>query len=583
MSTRWVIPIFFFLMHFSQAPAFADVTVPSLFSDHAVLQRGMAIPVWGTSSGNEQVTVDFAGQTKTTTASADGFWMVYLDPLPASTTPGNMVITGNNEITLTGIQVGEVWLGSGQSNMSRGLSWDCDMEAAIADAPNHNMRYFDVTSNGGNVESTVWEIADPALLPSFSAVHFFFGHYLSQEMPDVPIGLITSAVSGTAIEKWAACAGSGSLYTGQVKPLQPYAIKGATWYQGEWDSRSARDSEKYYWQMPCLIDEWRTDWEIPDFPFYIVQMPKMGISKIMIVRDAELQTALDDPKVEMSVHIDNPGQDVHPPCKKEFGRRLAMLALEHEYGQVINSRSPFHNEAASYVSGDTIYVVFDNVAAGLQSSGGSLAEWEIADSSGSYVAADAVIVGPDTVAVSSPSVSNPVSARYAYSPNPVGVNLENSAGLGASPIREVTPGSGGPVCGDFNCDSGEDQCNCPDDCGTPPAAEMFCSNNVDEDCDGVTDCDDTDCIGDPACPGCNDAICGLGEDQCNCSADCGLPPAIETNCSDGIDEDCDNETDCDDINCDGDPACPTCGQTGDPCTSKADCCGSCNKKTGQCR
>ena len=202
MSKRWLIAVFFFSLHFSPAPTWADVTVPSLFSDHAVLQRGMAVPVWGTSSGNEMVTVEFAGQSKTTTASADGFWMVYLDPLPVSTAPSNMVIIGNNVITLTGIQVGEVWVGSGQSNMSRGLSWDCDMEAAIADAPNHNMRYFDVTANGGNVESTVWREPNPALLPSFSAVHFFFGHHLSQEMPGVPIGLITSAVSGTAIEKW---------------------------------------------------------------------------------------------------------------------------------------------------------------------------------------------------------------------------------------------------------------------------------------------------------------------------------------------------------------------------------------------
>ena len=106
MSKRWVIPVFFFLTHFSLAPTWADVTVPSLFSDHAVLQRHMAIPVWGTSSGNEEITVDFAGQSKTTTASANGYWMVYLDPMPASTSPSDMVITGNNVITLTDIQVG---------------------------------------------------------------------------------------------------------------------------------------------------------------------------------------------------------------------------------------------------------------------------------------------------------------------------------------------------------------------------------------------------------------------------------------------------------------------------------------------
>jgi len=409
----------------------ADVSVPTMFSNHAVLQRNMAVPVWGTASSGEQVTVDFNGQSKSTTANGSGDWTVYLDPMSASSSPSNMVITGNNVITLTGVQVGEVWVGSGQSNMSRGLSWDCEMDDAIADAPNHNMRYFDENAGGS---SAVWEIGDAESLSAFSAVLFFFGHHLSQEMPDVPIGLISSSVSGTAIEKWATCAGTGSLYTGKIQPLQPYGIKGAIWYQGEWDSKNTGSAEAYYWQMPCLIDEWRTDWQIPNFPFYIVQMPKQGISKIHIVRDAELQTAFDDPKVEMSVHIDNPGSDVHPPCKREFGRRLAILALEYEYGQGTNSRSPFYNEAASYVSGDTINVVFDNVAGGLQSSGGALAEWEIAGSGGSYVAADAVIVGNDTVAVSSPLVSNPVSARYAYRPDCVDNNLINSVGLPASPI-----------------------------------------------------------------------------------------------------------------------------------------------------
>jgi sialate O-acetylesterase len=562
--------------------ALADVTVPTMFSDHAVLQRNMAVPVWGTSSGNEQVTVDFAGQSKTTTSSAAGEWMIYLDPMAASTSPSDMVITGNNVITLTGVQVGEVWVGSGQSNMSVDVAWDCDATAAIADAGNYNIRFFNVNAAGGNVGSTVWQVSNSSTAPDISAVLFYFGRHLAQEMSNVPIGLVSSSVAGTAIEKWATCAGSGSLYTGRVQPITPYGIKGAIWYQGEWDSRSAGDAEKYYWQMPCLIDEWRTDWQIPNFPFYIVQLPKMNLKSIHIVRDATLQTALDDPKVEMSVHIDNPGSDVHPICKTEFARRLAILALEYEYGQGTDSRSPFYNEAASYVAGDTIGVVFDDVAGGLASSGGPLAEWEIADSGGSYVAADAVIVGAGTVEVSSPSVSVPVSARYAYRPNCVDNNLINSAGLPASPIREVTPGSGGPVCGDANCDPGEDQCNCPDDCGTPPLTEISCTDGIDEDCDEVTDCDDTDCIGDPACPSFGDATCDPGEDECNCSADCGMPPATETNCSDGIDDDCDNDTDCDDTDCDGDPACPDCVPKNGACSDNADCCSGNCRPSGKC-
>jgi len=237
----------------------ADVSVPTMFSDHAVLQRTMSVPVWGTASPGEHVTVSFGGQSPSTYASASGDWMIYLDPMPASSSPSNMVITGNNVITITGVQVGEVWVGSGQSNMYNPLSGDCEADSAIASSGSYNnIRFFNVGS--GTPDGTVWEECNSETSPSFSAVHFYFGRHLAGNLPDVPIGLIHSAVSATAIERWATCAGSGGLYTGQIVPLQPYGIKGVTWYQGEWDSRSAKDAEKYYWQMPCLIYEWRNDW-----------------------------------------------------------------------------------------------------------------------------------------------------------------------------------------------------------------------------------------------------------------------------------------------------------------------------------
>jgi hypothetical protein len=155
-------------------------------------------------------------------------------------------------------------------------------------------------------------------------------------------------------------------------------------------------------------------------------------------------------------------------------------------------------------------------------------------------------------------------------------------GLGASPIREVTPGSGGSVCGDAYCDPGEDQCNCPEDCGTPPASETDCTDGIDEDCDNLTDCDDSDCNSDLACPTCGDTFCEIGEDQCNCPEDCGTPPLTETVCDDGIDEDCDLNTDCDDEDCSGDPACPDCLPKGAACADNAECCSSRCLPAGKC-
>lgn len=111
------------------------------------------------------------------------------------------------------------------------------------------------------------------------------------------------------------------------------------------------------------------------------------------------------------------------------------------------------------------------------------------------------------------------------------------------------------VCGDGTCDANEDSCNCAADCGAAPGSETSCNDGVDNDCDGATDCDDSDCLGDAACPSCGDGACDAGEDSCNCASDCGVAPSTETSCSDGSDNDCDGAIDCLDSDCTGDAAC----------------------------
>jgi hypothetical protein len=138
--------------------------------------------------------------------------------------------------------------------------------------------------------------------------------------------------------------------------------------------------------------------------------------------------------------------------------------------------------------------------------------------------------------------------------------VEDNSRTKYNPSANITvlAGGGGAYCGDGNCDPGEDQCSCSADCGNPPGSENNCTDGIDNDCDNQIDCADADCNGDPACGGgayCGDGNCDPGEDQCSCSADCGNPPGSENNCTDGVDNDCDNQIDCADADCNGDPAC----------------------------
>ncbi len=160
------------------------------------------------------------------------------------------------------------------------------------------------------------------------------------------------------------------------------------------------------------------------------------------------------------------------------------------------------------------------------------------------------------------------------------VDCSDNRCTGSGNTCTSTPAQGS-CCGDGTCEGSEDSCNCAVDCGAPAAEN--CSNGVDDDCDGDIDCNDADCSGDPACVDpCGDGTCGAGEDQCNCSLDCGTPPGTETSCTDGTDNDCDGQTDCNDSDCASDPAC-SCGAKNDPCSQGSDCCSGICKNNGSCR
>ncbi len=185
-------------------PATAEVKLPALFTDHMVLQRDMACPVWGTADPGEEVHVVLGDQTSKTTAGEDGKWMVKLQPLPAGG-PHKMVIEGQNRVVVEDILVGEVWVCSGQSNMAWQVSNsdDADLESLSANYP--NIRLISVPQVGTQEPQDDfegrWEKCSPETVKQFSAVGYFFGRQLHQVL-DVPIGLIDNAWGGSACEAW---------------------------------------------------------------------------------------------------------------------------------------------------------------------------------------------------------------------------------------------------------------------------------------------------------------------------------------------------------------------------------------------
>jgi sialate O-acetylesterase len=182
-------------------------SLASIFADNMVLQREMAVPVWGEAAPGEGILVSFAGQTKRATADPNGHWQVRLDPLPANSVPAELTVSGGNTITLKNILVGDVWVCSGQSNMEWPVKASLNAEQEVANASHPLIRLFQTPRTPSATPLTklyrraAWQICSPASIGGFSAVAYYFGRELSTRL-GVPVGLIDSSWGGTRAESW---------------------------------------------------------------------------------------------------------------------------------------------------------------------------------------------------------------------------------------------------------------------------------------------------------------------------------------------------------------------------------------------
>ncbi len=462
------------------ATARADVKLATIFGDSMVLQRELPVPVWGWADPGEAVSVTFGSQTQQVEADAEGHWQVKLDALEANAEGQTLTVKGTNTITVNDVLVGEVWICSGQSNMEWPLrvSLNPDEEVAAADHP--QIRLFNVP---GHLTSPVaketcpgtWQVCQPATAKDFSAVGYFFGRQLHQDLK-VPIGLVGSNWGGTRIEPWTSPAGfrgvpelkqiadqvdaytaetkvSGgspsAIYNAMVHPLAPFAMRGAIWYQGE---SNGNEGESYYHKTKALVQGWRELFN-PELAFYWVQLADFrapnddpaggdGWAKL---REAQ-RKSLGIKHTGMAVIIDiGQADDIHPRNKQDVGWRLAQWALHQTYGkQDVVPSGPLYK--SHKVEGNSIRLAFANTGGGLivgkkeglaptqEVADGKLARFAIAGEDKKWHWADAMIDG-ESVVVKSSDVAHPVAVRYDYSTNPAGANLYNKEGIPASPFR----------------------------------------------------------------------------------------------------------------------------------------------------
>lgn len=337
-------------------------------------------------------------------------------------------------------------------------------------------------------QSVTWTTCTPETAAGFSAVAYLFGREISNR-EHVPIGLIDSTWGGTPAESWvsldslsadaslmpvfaqwadksrnqfdvprlreqekreddaAKAAGQTApkhdwhpnldswdpawLYNAMVAPAVNYPIKGVIWYQGESNS-DVRRASTYEAVFSTLIEDWRKQWRVGDFPFLFVQISSFRSTageNWPVIREAQRRTlSLVNTGMAVTIDIGDP-DNVHPSNKQDVATRLTLAARDIAYGEHVEDSGPAYRQTG--IEGNQVHVWFDH-AEGLTAKGGSPAGFEVAGDNHNFEKAEARIEG-DHIVVSSPQVQNPKYVRYGWQNAPV-LNLFNGAGLPASPF-----------------------------------------------------------------------------------------------------------------------------------------------------
>lgn len=441
--------------------ATGQIRLPAVIASNMVLQRNSTVQLWGWAHAGEKVRVhtSWNNSLDSTVTTRDAKWRITIKT-PEAGGPYTITLQGNNLVKLENVLIGEVWVCSGQSNMAwssyQGLK---DVIAEFPTCADSKMRFFQIPNTTAEYPqddcSATWAVCDSNTLKGFSAVGYFFGKKLRQDL-DIPIGLINTSWGGTPAEVWTPApevekdaalkeaaakltpsngwpGTPGYTYNAMIAPITSFSIAGAIWYQGESNAGTASTYTKL---MGTMISAWRKAWN-KEFPFYFVQIAPYnygkGTIKGALLREAQTET-LQFPHTGMAVITDLVADtgNIHPTNKHDVGLRLANWALSDTYGKTgIAYKSPQFNQMEK--KDNKIVLHFDNAEDGLVLKGKKAEQFFIAGADRQFVPADVLVKG-NTVTVSAKTVKQPEAVRFGFTNTAIG-NIFSKAGLPVNPFR----------------------------------------------------------------------------------------------------------------------------------------------------
>ena len=454
--------ICFVIIAISIQQTIAQLRVPNFFSDHMVLQRETPINFWGWGyAGSEiRITGSWFTDTVKTITTPNGTWYVQL-PAGKAGGPHKLNITaGGDQLNLSNVLLGDIFLCSGQSNMEWGGNQNLkEIIDELPTANNPNIRLLQVSRIGEKTPqkqlANSWTTLSAQTLKPFSSIGYFIAKDINRE-ENVPIGVINSSWGGTPAEVWtpeyliandpvllekSKAQGfaayrpheAGVLWNSMISPLVGYNLKAAFWYQGESNVGTYQGYDKL---MKTMITSWRSAWN-HDFPFYFVQIAPFTYGNQLplasFLREQQAKTAVELPNTGMVVITDlvDNIKDIHPSQKKAVAARLSQLTLAEVYGKPLKDyKSPIYK--SQEIKGNSIEVSF-HYADGALKSKGEITDLEVAGEDKKFYPAKGTIKGNKLI-VQSKDVKSPVAVRFGFTEIAM-PNLFNSTGLPVSPFR----------------------------------------------------------------------------------------------------------------------------------------------------